>query len=478
MKVGVNTRVNIGVNTRVNNTARIYRSDNKRNVSMPAFKGVGTPEYYAIEMMKIYNSEAAGDLIGSSKKLLPVKEIRDFVAGFLNGVKNSKGTSNRLKETILRQLGYRFNDFIYKDGWYFRTVEEELNAHKPKCSFSDIADKNGVITESAWDVAKILAEARGSDHYLPDYLAAAKDADGSIDSIVGYRVADLIERVGDWDLKKIMKYRVYRNANGDVNRDLLDKIYHAPKNKTWYVIEHYGLKSSDEVFREYANENLYLPQNFYKFLQGLTENRLLYSNEASILDKEIGDYGKVLFIIPDIPRTEENKESYDKLIRFISSINNYEFDFNQKDKNGISFMEKVINSENSNLLDLVNNLRKKDLIYYPELDWAVNGVQNQEFKEKLKDLDFKFEALEKAAKLRSTLALRKLTPQFNSPLCDKEEMILHLWDIAKNSDSGMDSKKEFGRYLCNTFIDDISEDTMFKIMNEGVNDSKLNTTWD
>ena len=47
-------------------------------------------------------------------------------------------------------------------------------------------------------------------------------------------------------------------------------------------------------------------------------------------------------------------------------------------------------------------------------------------------------------------------------------MILHIWDIAKKSESGMDSKKEFGRYLCNTFIDDISEDTMFKIMNESV----------
>ena len=83
-------------------------------------------------------------------------------------------------------------------------------------------------------------------------------------------------------------------------------------------------------------------------------------------------------------------------------------------------------------------------------------------------MDFKFEALEKAAQLRSTLALRKLTPQLDSPLCNKDKMILHIWDIAKKSASGMDSKKEFGRYLCNTFIDDISEDTMFKIMNESV----------
>lgn len=446
--------------------SRIYQSD--KNTSKPSFRGAGSAEQYAVKLMKIDNSEAARLLIGSCKKLLPVKEVREFISEFLLGVKNSQGTSPNLKDTILRQLSYNFNDFVYKDGWYFRTEEEELNAHKPKCSFSDIADKNGKITESAWDIAKKLARIQGSNHNLPDYLAAAKDADGSIDSNVGYRVADLIERIGDYDAKRVTRYRTYRNAKGDVNRDLLNKIYHAPKDKTWYVIEHYGLKSSDEVFRECATENLYLPDNFYKLLKSLNENRLIYSNEASILDKEIGDYGKILFILPDIPRTEENKESYDKIIRFISTIDKYEFDFNQKDKNGISFMEKVINSENSELIDLVNNLRKKDLIYYPELDWAVSGVQNQEFKSKLKELDFKFEALEKAAQLRSTLAIRKLTPQFDSPLCDKEKMILHIWDIAKKSDSGMDSKKEFGRFLCDTFIDDISEDTMFKIMNEGV----------
>jgi hypothetical protein len=462
--------------TAVNN--QINKRPCKNNVSKPAFKGVGTPEYYAIEMMKIYNSQEANNLIGVSKKLLPVKEVREFVAGFLRGVKNSEGTGNYEKESIFRLLSYNFSDFIYKDGWYFRTEEEELNAHKPKCSFSDIADKKGVITESAMDAAKKLAKARGSDHYLRDYLAAAKDADGSIDSSVGYKVADLIERVGDWDLKRIMQYKIYRDEKGNVNRDLLEKIYHAPKDKTWYTINHYGLKTADEVFKEHATENLYLPENYYKLLQNLNENRLIYSNDASIMYKEIGDYGKLLFILPDIQRTEENKEFYDKIIKFLLSTNTYEYDFNQKDKNGISFMEKVINSENPELINFVNKMKKKDLIWYPELDWAVNGIQNNEFKGKLKELDFKFEALEKAAQLRSTLALRKLTPQFDSPLCDKEKMILHIWDIAKKQDSGMDSKKEFGRYLCTVFIDDISEDTMFKIMNEGVNESKLNITWD
>lgn len=78
---------------------------------------------------------------------------------------------------------------------------------------------------------------------------------------------------------------------------------------------------------------------------------------------------------------------------------------------------------------------------------------------------FKFDALEKATELRSTLVLKKLIKQPDSPLCDKETIILLLCVIAKNRDSEMDSKKEFGRYLCDTFVDDISSGTMLKIMN-------------
>lgn len=447
----------------VNNQINIIKPN--KSVSKPTFRSAQSTEHYAIELMQINNSDAARELISHSKKLLPVKAVRDFIADFIRGVNNSKNINQYKKESILQQLNYNLNDFIYKDGWYFRTEEEELNSHKPKCSYSDIADNNGNITESAFDTAKQLAKACGSEHYLPDYLKAAKDADGSIDSHVGYRVADLVERLGDWDTKRVMNYRIYRDEKGNVNRDLLDKIYHAPKDKTWYVINHYGLKTENEVFKEYKNENLYLPQNFYKLLQCLNENRLIYSNEASILDKEIGDYGKLLFILPDIPRTEENKESYDKIITFLSSINKYKFDFNQKDKNGISFMEKVLNSENSKLIEFINKTLKNDLVYYPELDWAYKGIQSKEFKKDVdENVEFKFDSLEKAAQLRSIRALIKLTPQLDSPLCKKDKMIVKLWNIAKSQTQGVDSLHDFGKYLCDTFWEDLPENELFKIL--------------
>ena len=450
------------------NSFNINKKHNSKTTN-PVFKSAQSAEHYAMELMQIDSSEIARTIIGNNKELLPVKAVREFITGFLNGVKNSPNTSQYTKNRILRDLWYHFNDFIYLYDGYYRSTEERLQAHKPKCSFSDIADNEGKITEAAMNIAVELAKLHGAEHYLKEYLAAAKDADGSISYDAGYCVADIINSLGDWHGRDVFRYRIYRDENKNVNRKFVDAVRGAFKSDITYVINHFGLKTKEEVFNEYTGKNLYLPENYYNLVVELGKNRLLYSNDASVMKKEIGDYGKILFILPDIQRTEENKETYDKIIEYLFTNNNtFKYDFNQKDKNGISFMEKVINSENPKLIDMLKSTPKEDLVYYPELDWAVNGVQNSEFKEKLKELNFKFEALEKAAKLRSTLALRKITKQLDSPLCDKEQMILHLWDIAQKSDSGMDSKKEFGRYLCNTFIDDISEDTMFKIMNEAI----------
>ena len=95
-----------------------------------------------MELMKIDNSEIARTIIGNNKELLRVQAVREFIAGFLKGVKNSKGISEREKKSILGELYYNFKDFIYLYDGYYRSMEEKLQAHKPKCSFSDIADNH------------------------------------------------------------------------------------------------------------------------------------------------------------------------------------------------------------------------------------------------------------------------------------------------------------------------------------------------
>ena len=437
----------------------------QKNSTIPTFKSAQSAEHYAIELMKIDSSEIARTIIYNNKNLLPVQAVREFIAGFLSGVKNSQGINQYEKDRILRTLEYHFKDFIYLYDGYYRSTEERLQAHKPKCSYSDIADNNGNIKETAMDIAVKLAKLQGGQHYLKEYLAAAKDADGSIDYHVGDCVADIIDSLGDWHGRDVFRYAIYRDENKNVNRKFVDAVRGAFKSDIPYVISHFGLKTEAEIFNEHSKENLYLAENYYKLLVDLAKNRLLYSNEASIMYKELGDYGKLLFILPDIPRTEENKEIYDKIIKYLSSNNTYEYDLNQKDKSGISFMEKVINSENIQLLDMVKKLKKKDLVYYPELDWAVNGVQNQEFKEKLKELDFKFEVLEKTAELRSIKAMQKFEKLLESPLCNKNKMIEKMWKIASSQPKGVDTLHDFGKYISERFWgDEVSDELIFSIL--------------
>ena len=105
-------------------------------------------------------------------------------------------------------------------------------------------------------------------------------------------------------------------------------------------------------------------------------------------------------------------------------------DFNQKDKNGISVLEKVVNAENEELLEVIIK-NSDELYYYPELDWGVNGIQNQAFKEKLKLLNLKFRDLEQSAQLCSLKTFERLKSQLESPLCNKAKVIEELFYIVK-----------------------------------------------
>ena len=183
-------------------------------------------------------------------------------------------------------------------------------------------------------------------------------------------------------------------------------------------------------------------------LEDLDKNKLITTENADIFDKEIEGYGKLFLMLPDVARNDDNKEVYDKMINVLSKIKG--FDFNQKDEHGISFMEKVINSENKQLLDIVLK-SGSELTCYPELVLVCEGIQDKSFKKELKNLKFKSESLEKAAQLRSITALKKLSSQLTSPL----------YDI----DQGINTLQEFGKYICDTYYKEISEKTLFTIMN-------------
>lgn len=181
------------------------------------------------------------------------------------------------------------------------------------------------------------------------------------------------------------------------------------------------------------DKNLYKAEDLLEILRELKKtNRLT----PAYLNASIKDYDSLFWTIIDAPKTKENKEAYSEMIKLLSGVDSKfkkgaeKLNFNQKDKNGISVLEKVINAENEELLDVIIK-NSDELYYYPELDWAFEGVQNPKFKEKLKHLDLKFKDLEQSAKLCSVKTFDRLKSQLDSPLCNKEKVIARLFDILK-----------------------------------------------
>ena len=180
----------------------------------------------------------------------------------------------------------------------------------------------------------------------------------------------------------------------------------------------------NDAFEKAKDINLFKADEMYSFLKQLqSKGKLTAKHFSTPVD---GDGNTLLMYIADIPLDEENAYEYEQILKIL--ISTPDIDFEQQDKFGISFLEKVINSEN---IELLNVLRKKPkLKYNPMLDYAYEGIQSQEFKKELGYLDLEFPELEKAVKLNSTEAFEKVKNQLHSTFCNNKKEIEHLIDIA------------------------------------------------
>lgn len=108
-------------------------------------------------------------------------------------------------------------------------------------------------------------------------------------------------------------------------------------------------------------------------------------------------------------------------------------DYNQIDENGISVLEKIINSENTKALELVRNF---EFEYLRELDYAYENIQNDTFKRKVKNLNVKFPHVFEALKNQSPDALDAAFEELNSPFCRKEKLVREMIDFASTNCRG------------------------------------------
>ena len=123
-------------------------------------------------------------------------------------------------------------------------------------------------------------------------------------------------------------------------------------------------------------------------------------------------------------------------------------DYNKVDENGISVVEKIFNSEDTELLEL---LKDKKLNYSRDLDYAYNRIENERFKKQVNELNFEFLDLEDAIKSNSMRAVDKCNYGFKSPLFKMEYNGTKLLKMVNGLNQAWrfqrDFKTEYGRYL-------------------------------
>lgn len=122
---------------------------------------------------------------------------------------------------------------------------------------------------------------------------------------------------------------------------------------------------------------------------------------------------------------EENQKDYEQ-IRYIMKGMKH-INYNQIDGNGISALEKILNSENHQTLELVRNF---EFEYLRELDYAYENIQDENFKRKAKNLNVKFPHIFEALKHESPDALDAAFEELKSPFCRKEKLVRDMIDFA------------------------------------------------
>lgn len=177
-----------------------------------------------------------------------------------------------------------------------------------------------------------------------------------------------------------------------------------------------------DTMERFNVENLYEPKDILAILndKDIKQN---YSVEE-IFDYKLNDENTDTLLTKffDIVPTEENKKDYDKIIEILKNAEN--IDYNQIDSNGISIVEKIINSENTKALELVRDF---EFNYSKSMDLAYNNIENADFKRKIKRLNVSFPNIREAAKINSNRALNAILPEFASPFCDVAKVLNNIY---------------------------------------------------
>lgn len=150
--------------------------------------------------------------------------------------------------------------------------------------------------------------------------------------------------------------------------------------------------------------------NFDSIMQ-ILNNETVQKSKGFELNYSENYAAEIIDFLINFANSDERKTILSKL----KDLDNIDYD--KINSFGISTIELVMNSEDDELLDVIKD---KKFIYHQELDYTFNNIQNSDFKEKIKALNFEFLELKDAIYRQSAKDLEKYISQTDSPLYKKD----------------------------------------------------------
>ena len=289
-------------------------------------------------------------------------------------------------ENILREIEPTFvpkdKDNVKLDGILCKNTTrllEDENGYETRLDWRDPHfDYSRHVTTFDFETSRDAIHAKAIVDDSPDSVQ-------TFDSFARDAYANLIPAIKSWAdictdvLEKSMAFMAsgkpkVLTESEKLVEDLLSTQKDGASQETIDTLRNYFKNNSD-----YGN--LYTSDDMLELLKDMFAEDILYKKDILTTPIKEGD-SSILMYVADIFPTEENVKKYDKILKILNGIKGINYNF--KDNNGVSFLEKVMISENFKLLDLVKN---EQLEYYPELDYVYENIQNPNFKNKVKQLN-------------------------------------------------------------------------------------------
>ena len=231
--------------------------------------------------------------------------------------------------------------------------------------------QNDKFTEELGDYIDIMRK------NVDEYLASNPDRVSGSDYLINQK-------------QSVYKYLILKkitpedNIKADIVKKIFGEIYQFPKNLEYRNIDSIisCLKSDD-----------------------VTESK----------GRVLNYYDNILNSIPDILPTDVDGNKYNEMLELLKNLP--DINYNQKDKYGISIIEKIMNSEN---LELLNVVKEHNIQYLPELDYVYENIQDEKFKEAIDNVEFDIEELRKLLRKKSP----ELERHLSSPLIQNNKVTL------------------------------------------------------